>query len=293
METTAGSVTSAKQFVWDDDNREEERDGAGILVKRFFDDGQNNGSTNYFYTADHLGSVREMIDNSGVTQAQYAFDPCGRVQKIAETVSADYGYGDYYLHSRSGLSFTLTRPYNCVLSRFMTRDEIEEEGGVNLYAYVSNDSINSIDPSGHGLVKLTLCMMLLAGCLGGSDACCRLLSGICIKFKCKSRGTPLGGGGGGGTPGNTVGGGGKTWTQYWTGNHPSNQPPFTTHRRYHPNGDIKSVQTYDKFGRRDTRFDLKDTSGRPPHRHDYQYGRGRSGGQPSDDHAPLDQIPEN
>lgn len=39
----------------------EERDSAGSTVKkRFFGQGVQIGSTNYFYTTDHLGSIREM-----------------------------------------------------------------------------------------------------------------------------------------------------------------------------------------------------------------------------------------
>ncbi len=155
VETTAGSVTSTKQFVWAGSNRREERDASGGLTKRFFGRGQMNLTTKYFYDRDHLGSVREMTDNSGVVQAQYAFDPFGRVSKISEVVAADFGYAGYYLHSRSGLNLTRTRAYNSALGRFTTRDPIEENGGVNLFAYVSNAPIRQNDPSGHQCICQT------------------------------------------------------------------------------------------------------------------------------------------
>lgn len=107
-----------------------------------------NSTTKYFYDLDHLGSVREMIDNSGIIQAQYALDPYGRVSKISETIASDFVFGSYYLHSRSGLNFTKTRAYNAFLARFLSRDPIEEAAGFNLFAYVDNCPIGLTDPSG-------------------------------------------------------------------------------------------------------------------------------------------------
>jgi hypothetical protein len=50
------------------------------LTKEFDGDGQINSTTKYFYDTDHLGSIREMADNSGVIQAQYAYDPYGQAK---------------------------------------------------------------------------------------------------------------------------------------------------------------------------------------------------------------------
>ncbi len=153
VETTAGSVTSTKQFVWSVDKKRmyrpcEERDGSGTLTKKFFGRGQMNGATKYFYAKDHLGSVRELTDNSGVIQAEYVFDPYGKVTKISELVPSDFGYAGYYLHSRSGLNLTRTRTYNGSIGRFINRDPIQEKGGTNLYNYVANTPSNRTDPTG-------------------------------------------------------------------------------------------------------------------------------------------------
>ncbi len=148
VETTAGSVTSTKQFVWCGDNRKEERDASGVLTKKFFGRGQMNSATKYFYDKDHLGSVREMNDNSGVIQAQYVFDPFGQVTKISEIVASDFGYAEYYLHSRSGLNLTRTRTYSSAQGRFITRDPIGEAGGLDLYDYVHNSPTSYTDPQG-------------------------------------------------------------------------------------------------------------------------------------------------
>lgn len=80
------------------------------------------------------------------------------------------------------------------------------------------------------------------------------------------------------------------YRDYWTRRHPNSGTPFSTHRRYWPNGDLKSIQTYDQFGRRYSRFDLRDTFGSPEHRHNWSYGSGRSGGS-IEPHLPLDSVP--
>lgn len=103
----------------------------------------------HFYTKDHLGSIREVTDSSGNIVSQYSYDPYGRQVKIAGTgPDADFGYQNYYLHQRSGLNLTLHRAYNPSIGRWLSRDPIAENGGVNLYAYVENNPISRSDPTG-------------------------------------------------------------------------------------------------------------------------------------------------
>lgn len=143
VETVSGSVTSTKQFVGG-----EERDGSGNVTKQFFSRGQRNGSTNYFFGKDQLGSVRTMTDNSGILQASYSFDPYGRTSKLEGSVDSDFGFAGMYVHARSGLSLAAFRAYNPMLGRWISRDPIEEEGGMNLFAYVNNAPIGLVDLSG-------------------------------------------------------------------------------------------------------------------------------------------------
>lgn len=152
VETTSGSVTSTKQFVWFPRQLKpsEERDGLGVLSKVFCTQGQLSGATKYFYVLDRLDSVREMVDASAATQAIYAYDPFGRVTKTSETVASSFGYCGYYLHARSGLNITSLRAYNPNLGRWINRDPIEELGGLNLYSYTGNKPIKYFDRSGLG-----------------------------------------------------------------------------------------------------------------------------------------------
>lgn len=148
VETTAGSVTSTKQFVWSASRRAEERDASSGVTSRFFDSGQTISGTSYFYAKSHPGSVTELTDGSGAVQAQYAFDPFGRSTKLQGSLDSDFQYAGYYMHQRSGLNLTVFRAYNSRMGRWISRDPVEEEMGSNLFAYVLNAPVAWTDSLG-------------------------------------------------------------------------------------------------------------------------------------------------
>ncbi|PTY01860.1 hypothetical protein DB347_25230 [Opitutaceae bacterium EW11] len=140
----------AKQWIWDGGSQPaEERDASGNVTKRFFGGmGEQIAGTNYYYTRDHLGSVREMTDSSGAVRARYDYDPFGRQTKLSGDMDSDFGYANYMRDQASGLWRMKYRFYDPEIGRFISRDPIAEEGGLNLYAYVGNNPISLIDPLG-------------------------------------------------------------------------------------------------------------------------------------------------
>ena len=97
--------------------RGEERDATNAVTKRFYGQGQLNGSTALFYTKDHLGSVREMTDTSGAIRARYDYDPYGRITKVSGDLEADFGFTGFYRHQTTSLNLTLYRAYDSDLGR--------------------------------------------------------------------------------------------------------------------------------------------------------------------------------
>jgi RHS repeat-associated protein len=95
-----------------------------------------------------------MTDPSGNIQAEYSYDSYGRVTQLQGSLVSDFQYAGYYYHSPSGLSLTLSRAYSAQLGRWINRDPIEEDGGVNLYDYVANDPVDETDPLGTALTLI-------------------------------------------------------------------------------------------------------------------------------------------
>lgn len=147
--------TADRRFLWCDGEICEERTAAGSLVKRFFpqgvkiESGANPGS--YFYTRDHLGSIRELVDASGAIRARYEYDPYGVRTKVIGDLDADFGFTGHLTHAVTGLCLTWYRAYDPRLGRWLSRDSYPgAEAAIqsNLYTYSLNDPVNHFDPDG-------------------------------------------------------------------------------------------------------------------------------------------------
>jgi len=145
---SSGAVTSTKNYLWIGSEIAEERDASNNVTKRFFPQGEQQSGTNYYYTRDQVGSVREMLNSSGTIVARYSYDPYGRTTLVSGTNISTKQYAGYYYHAASGLNLTEYRAYDANTGRWLSRDPIEEIGGINLYDYVGDEPINRIDPNG-------------------------------------------------------------------------------------------------------------------------------------------------
>ena len=98
----------------------------------------------YFLT-DHLGSTAGLTDASGTLVEQASYDSFGNSAGSART---RYGYTGRERDPDTGLLYYRARFYDPQIGRFISEDPIGFDGGANWYAYVSNDPVNLIDPSG-------------------------------------------------------------------------------------------------------------------------------------------------
>lgn len=146
-----GTVT--KRWVWDGTRIAEQRAADGTTVeRRYYDQGERRVTGSdagaYYYTRDHLGSIREMTDSSAALRARYDYDPYGVRIKSSGDLDCDFGFTGHFYHAETGLHLTLFRAYDQNLGRWLSADPIGEEGGLNLYAYVRNNPTNLVDPLG-------------------------------------------------------------------------------------------------------------------------------------------------
>lgn len=142
-------VTSDRRFLWCGGQICEERDAIGSsVIRRFYRQGMQEGTTPFFYSNEHLGSVREMTDSTGTVRARYDYDPFGRRTLITGDKETPFGFTGHYSHSPTGLTLAMFRAYEPALGRWITEDPVGLRGGLNLYSYVDNNSVNYIDPAG-------------------------------------------------------------------------------------------------------------------------------------------------
>jgi len=169
VEKDNGNVTSTKQFVWipGDAQPAEERDGSNNVAKRFYAQGEQINGASYYYTKDHLGSIRELTDGNGAIHARYDYGPFGRLTNVQGDLDSDFTYAGYYNHSPSGLYATLNRFYDPDLGRWINRDPLRELAGINLYGYVSGSPVNYSDPLGLFLAAATMPVITGTAGVGG------------------------------------------------------------------------------------------------------------------------------
>ena len=148
VEKSSGVVTSDRRFLWCGTEICEERDASSAVTKRFYRFGIQEGVNAFFYTFDHLGSIREMTDTSGTVRARYDYDPYGRRTFVSGDKEVPFGFTGHYVHSPSGLVLAPYRAYDPALGRWIAEDPIGVAGGFNLYNYVRNGPLAAIDPLG-------------------------------------------------------------------------------------------------------------------------------------------------
>jgi len=108
------------------------------------------GGQTYRIIADHLGSVRVVVNAaSGTVAQQIDYDPFGQVLNDTNPGFQPFGFAGGLYDPETKLVRFGQRDYDPEAGRWTNKDPIFFDGGdTNLYAYVNNDPVNTTDPSG-------------------------------------------------------------------------------------------------------------------------------------------------
>jgi RHS repeat-associated protein len=148
--TINGTITD---FVYDGLNPVKEATGAttvnlltGLGIDEYLT--RTTGSGTEYFLSEALGSTVALADGSGAVATEYSYEPFGTAtasgtssgNELGYTAREDDGAGVYYYRARY---------YHPGLQRFISEDPIDWAGGdTNLYAYVTSDPVNMVDPLG-------------------------------------------------------------------------------------------------------------------------------------------------
>ena len=80
-------------------------------------------------------------------QAHYEYSPFGKITTSngAMVDDIEYRFSSEVADDETGLVYYNYRYYSPELGRWLSRDPVEEEGGINLYAMVGNDPVGGWD----------------------------------------------------------------------------------------------------------------------------------------------------
>jgi len=125
----------------------------GLLARSEWNSVSSAWSHHAFYHSDGVGNVTALAVPRGgdiALAGSYRYDPFGRLigtpTDLAARNTQRFSSKDW--HNASGFYYFGYRFYDPATQRWLNRDPIGEDGGVNLYGYVGNNPINQIDPLG-------------------------------------------------------------------------------------------------------------------------------------------------
>jgi len=118
--------------------------------------------TTLWAVADHLGSVRDLVDNNGITRQHVVYDSFGnRLSEVdrnaagtviastnAAAVDTIFGYTGREWDKDTSLQYNRARWYDPATGRWLGEDPLGLEPDVNMYRYTKNGPTTKTDPSG-------------------------------------------------------------------------------------------------------------------------------------------------
>ena len=146
----SGGVTRVLDYIYDESGRP-----SSVIFK----DGTADEVT-YYYVLNLQGDVEQIIDANGVVQAQYTYDPWGKILSITDGIGATVSnthigklnslrYRGYCSDTETNWYYLQSRYYDPITHRFINADSIASTGqgilGTNMFAYCLNNPIDRYD----------------------------------------------------------------------------------------------------------------------------------------------------
>jgi RHS repeat-associated protein len=155
-------------FIYDVNQVVADLDGNGDILRSYvWRQGIDNllsftdhtSSSTYYAIKDHQNTVLAMVDEAGAVVESYEYDAYGNttVLDASGTELSESAIGNRYMFqgreydSSTGLYYFRARWYDSDSGRWLSKDPIGIEGGLNLYEFCGSNPVNNVDPEGESL----------------------------------------------------------------------------------------------------------------------------------------------
>jgi RHS repeat-associated protein len=144
--TTGGAITRQKTHTWGLDLSQSPQGAGGVGGLLATADELSTKAIKYF-AYDGNGNVAALYTPSFGLAAAYEYDAFGNTLSASGPYAAEnkYRFSTKPQDRIGSLYYYGYRYYDPSTGRWINRDPIQEMGGVNLYDFVGNDSVNRID----------------------------------------------------------------------------------------------------------------------------------------------------
>lgn len=112
--------------------------GVGGLLKL------EDGGSSYRPRYDGNGNIWQWINSSSTVVEKYEYDAFGKITNSG-TFSMPLRFSSKFYDEETGLYYYGFRYYDPETGSWVSRDPIGEDGGLNLYGFVFNDSVGDWD----------------------------------------------------------------------------------------------------------------------------------------------------
>ena len=105
------------------------------------------GATSYYH-GDGLGSITSLTSTAGSLANTYSYDSFGKLSASTGGVNNPFQYTGRDNDTENGLRYYRARYYDPNVGRFLSEDPMRWTGGLDFYAYATNNPLTWTDPFG-------------------------------------------------------------------------------------------------------------------------------------------------